>query len=88
MRPSETLPPLQLRAHSVDSGNTVGIVSAAPSGPGRLRRSVCMRMVECTTPDDAGDLPSGFLTSLRFCCAGWALTRGRELPGERPRTLI
>ena len=23
-----------------------------------------------------------------FCCAGWALTRGRELSGERPRTLI
>ena len=29
-----------------------------------------------------------FITSLRFCCAGWALTRGRELSGERPRTLI
>ena len=28
------------------------------------------------------------LTSLQFCCAGWALTRGRELSGERPRTLI
>ena len=28
------------------------------------------------------------LTSLRFCCAGWLLTRGRELSGERPRTLI
>ena len=26
--------------------------------------------------------------SLRFCCAGWLLTRGRELSGERPRTLI
>ena len=29
-----------------------------------------------------------FITSLQFCCAGWALTRGRELSGERPRTLI
>ena len=29
-----------------------------------------------------------FITSLHFCCAGWALTRGRELSGERPRTLI
>ena len=28
------------------------------------------------------------LTSLQFCCAGWSLTRGRELSGERPRTLI
>ena len=28
------------------------------------------------------------LTSLHFCCAGWAPTRGRELSGERPRTLI
>ena len=28
------------------------------------------------------------ITSLHFCCAGWALTRGRELSGERPRTLI
>ena len=28
------------------------------------------------------------LTSLQFCCAGWALTRGRELSGERPRTPI
>ena len=28
------------------------------------------------------------LTSLQFCCAGRALTRGRELSGERPRTLI
>ena len=26
------------------------------------------------------------ITSLHFCCAGWALTRGRELSGERPRT--
>ena len=31
---------------------------------------------------------SRFITSLQFCCAGWALTRGRELSGERPRTLI
>ena len=31
---------------------------------------------------------SGSLTSLQFCCAGWLLTRGRELSGERPRTLI
>ena len=31
---------------------------------------------------------AGYLTSLHFCCAGWALTRGRELSGERPRTLI
>ena len=30
----------------------------------------------------------GSITSLRFCCAGWAPTRGRELSGERPRTLI
>ena len=29
-----------------------------------------------------------FITSLHFCCAGWLLTRGRELSGERPRTLI
>ena len=29
-----------------------------------------------------------FITSLRFCCAGRALTRGRELSGERPRALI
>ena len=28
------------------------------------------------------------ITSLQFCCAGWSLTRGRELSGERPRTLI
>ena len=28
------------------------------------------------------------LTSLQFCCVSWALTRGRELSGERPRTLI
>ena len=31
---------------------------------------------------------SRFITSLHFCCAGWAMTRGRELSGERPRTLI
>ena len=29
-----------------------------------------------------------FITSLHFCCAGRALTRGRELSGERPRTPI
>ena len=29
-----------------------------------------------------------FITSLHFCCAGWALTRGRELSGERPRIPI
>ena len=29
-----------------------------------------------------------FTTSLHFCCAGWTVTRGRELSGERPRTLI
>ena len=29
-----------------------------------------------------------FITSLQFCCAGWSLSRGRELSGERPRTLI
>ena len=29
-----------------------------------------------------------FITSLHFCCAGWLLSRGRELSGERPRTLI
>ena len=28
------------------------------------------------------------ITSLQFCCAGWALSRGRELSGERPRTPI
>ena len=31
---------------------------------------------------------SRFITSLHFCCAGWALSRGRELSGERPRTPI
>ena len=31
---------------------------------------------------------SRFITSLHFCCAGQLLTRGRELSGERPRTLI
>ena len=30
----------------------------------------------------------GSITSLQFCCAGWSLTRGRELSGERPRTLL
>ena len=30
----------------------------------------------------------GVLTSLQFCCAGRSLTRGRELSGKRPRTLI
>ena len=29
-----------------------------------------------------------FITSLQFCCAGWTLTRGCELSGEQPRTLI
>ena len=34
--------------------------------------------------DDAG---SRGLTSLQFCCVSWTLGRGRELSGERPRTL-
>ena len=43
-----------------------------------------VRNLMLTTPSGSGH----FLTSLHFCCAGWALTRGRELSGERPRTLI
>ena len=47
------------------------------------------------SPPHADPLPEGtrwlggfHLTTLRFCCAGWVLSRGRELSGERPRTLI
>jgi hypothetical protein len=39
-------------------------------------------------PADAATPLGRGITSLHFCCAGQVLTRGRELSGERPRTLI
>ena len=57
--------------------------------PTKLAKASCYRGLDISLDAYRG-APSerGKLTSLRFCCAGWALTRGRELSGERPRTLI
>jgi hypothetical protein len=77
----------------VDSGRRVPWRSSARVEFGTSRgdsRVAAVAVKRGTRPGPAAhrSQTGGVLTPLRFCCAGWALTRDRELSGERPRTPI